>query len=246
MSKLISIYGSPASGKSTLALVLANMLAAEQKSTVLLSTSRVVPMLKVLAPAQAVDKSYSVGSLFLSSNFNQEDVCTRILFTPGNNNLGLMGMAPGDTPNTYSGIILRDRVLELLSILGGLADYILVDCMSNVSPANDPIGNTALAVSDLIIETLTADVMGIEYRHAIHPVIGDLIASRKRLTALSNFTPQHPLEEVQRVIEDAAFYLPRADEIAECLLSGTYANLRTHDGRRYAQQAAAMLKEGLL
>lgn len=227
-------------------MTLARILASKSNSVILISTSRTVPMLKVLVPSQRIDKTHSLGGLFLSSSFNQEDVCKKIVFPPHCENLGIMGMATGDTPNTYSGIILRERVIQLLSILSGLADFIIVDCMSNVSQSNDPLGNAALSIANLIIETLTADAMGIEYRSAMHPIVAEAKESRPNITVLSNYTPQHPLKEIESLIPEVKYNLPKSAEIQEFLLSGSFHNPKTNEGLVYVSGASIIVKEEII
>lgn len=247
MSKIIAVYGSPGSGKSAFSVALAAQLS-KRSNVVLLSTNRVVPMLKVLVPSMQIDRSMSVGTLFTGISMTQEDICKRILFHPKRQNLGYLAFATGDTPNTYSGgydsggyrsIFTPDKMQTFFSVLLSLTDYIIADCTSNPTPMNDPLGSVALANASKAIELLTADLAGIEYHTAMLPLLRETVEPEKAIAAFGRVNPSlHPVSEVSTVIKLPVEYeLRESAEIADFFLSGQLlVSSHTRDGRVYLSE----------
>ncbi|WRS29009.1 hypothetical protein U6B65_14720 (plasmid) [Oscillospiraceae bacterium MB08-C2-2] len=247
MSKIIAVYGSPGSGKSTFSLSLATQLALRKQNVVLLSTDRVVPMLKVFVPSVPVDRSLSVGGLFLGTGITQEDVCSRILFHPKCNCLGFMGLATGDTPNTYSGIYTADKMQSLYSILLGLTDTLIVDCMANPSPAYDPLGSVAIANAALLVKTLTPDIQGLEYNKAILPLVSDSISGIRQFTLLGKNSPTRPEKEFAAAAGETIEYtLSESAEIADFFVSGhLMVGAKTKEGKAYLDTVKSIALEAI-
>jgi hypothetical protein len=255
LSKIIAVYGSPGSGKSAFSVALATQLS-KRSNVVLLSTNRVVPMLKVLVPSAQIDRSQSVGTLFTGMSMTQEDICKRILFHPKCQNLGYLAFATGDTPNTYSGsydssgyrsIFTPDKMQTLYSVLLSLTDYIIVDCTGNPTPLSDPLGSVALANASKVIELLTADLAGIEYHTAMFPLLRDTVTPEKTIPAFGRVNPSlHPVNEVKAVLKLPMEYeLRESAEIADFFLAGQLPlHPRTRDGKLYLS-AIKEIKEAL-
>ena len=255
MSKMIAVYGSPGSGKSAFSVALAAQLS-KRSNVVLLSTNRVVPMLKVLVPSTKIDRSMSVGTLFTGMGMTQEDICKRIVFHPKQQNLGYLAFATGDTPNTYSGgydsgsyrsIFTPDKMQTFFSVLLSLTDYIIADCMSNPTPANDPLGSVALANAAHAIQLLTADLAGIEYYTAMMPLLRETVDQEKNVTIFGRVNPSlYPVMEVQTVLKLPIEYeLRESAEIADFFLSGQLPrSAHTRDGRYYLLEVKR-IKEAL-
>ncbi len=219
MSKLITIYGSPGSGKTLLSLALASRLALRKENVILVSSDKVVPHLKVLLPTVETNKSHSMGPLLLKSGLTQKQLIPKLVFHPDSSCLACLALAPGDNLISYPPLFEAPNVMELLNVLSGLADVVLVDGTSN--PTADRITLTALEASEHVICTLTPDRKGLEYLNALLPVLRDeKYKTGKHIRVLSPVRETSPAKELLGTIEDVRFLLPYAAEAEERMLSG--------------------------
>ena len=123
--KLIAVWGSPHSGKTTFAASLATAIADSYASAtvIVLHSDIEVPMLSVLFPNA---KSGSLGSVGIPLSANAPDTeqilanCTETKARP---TLAVMGYRDGDTRMTYPRYG-KERATELLQRLLTLADFV--------------------------------------------------------------------------------------------------------------------------
>lgn len=218
MGSLIAVFGSPGSGKTTLSLALASKLALQKENVVLVSSDRVVPNLKVLLPTVETDRSKSMGPLLMQSDLTQKLIIDRMVFHPKNDCLAVMALAPGDNPISYPHLFDPPKVMGFLSILSGLADYVVVDCTSN--PATDTVTLAALEAGSVIC-ALTPDQRGLSYLTAMLTVLrDDKYRIENHLRVLSPVREIEPANEVRGRIEDVRFLLPYSPEVEEKMLAG--------------------------
>lgn len=219
MSKLITVFGSPGSGKTLLSLALAGILARRKENVILLSTDKLTPHLRVLLPTVDTDRTSSIGSLLMQSELTQKLVTTKLVFHPNSNYMGCMAFAPGDSLIAYPPLFDPAKILSLLNILSGIADYVIVDGSSN--PVTDSITLAALEAGERILCMLTPDTKGMEYLDAVLPVLRDeKYKTAKHLRVLSPVQEISPVQEVRGRVEDIRFTLPYSAEAHEAMLTG--------------------------
>lgn len=229
MSKLITVFGSPGSGKTVTAFAIASRLAMKKKNVILLSSDKVIPQLPVLLPGVETNKSHSMGSLLLQSELTQALVTPKLVFHPDSNYFACMGLALGDTPISYPPLFDPEKVRALFRILLGLADYVIIDGMSN--PVTDSITLTALEVSEHVICTITPDRKGEEFIRSVLAMLRDeKYKVNEHIRVLSPARDIQPVKQMKSKIEDIRWVLPYAVEVEERFLSG---KLMCDFNRRY-------------
>jgi hypothetical protein len=102
-------------------------LALRKENVILVSSDKVVPHLKVLLPTVETDKSHSMGPLLLKSGLTQKQLIPKLVFHPDSSYLACLALAPGDNLISYPPLFEAPNVMELLNVLSGLADVVLVD-----------------------------------------------------------------------------------------------------------------------
>jgi len=243
VSKLITIYGSPGSGKTLLSLALASRLALRKENVILVSSDKVVPHLKVLLPTVETDKSHSMGPLLLKSGLTQKQLIPKLVFHPDSSYLACLALAPGDNLISYPPLFEAANVMELLNVLSGLADVVLVDGTSN--PTTDRITLTSLEASEHVICTLTPDRKGLEYLNALLPVLRDeKYKTGQHIRVLSPVRETSPAKELLGVIEDVRLLLPYSAEAEERMLSGKlFKGFTRRPGLVFERRVEELLEE---
>lgn len=118
MAKIISVIGSPGSGKTTVALKLAQELycSTSNGAVIYLSPSLKVPALGVLFPNYKPDSVFSLGAMFDKTDIFEEDVLNHLVTVKAMNNFGCLGYMTGENKYTYAQLT-EDKVSSFLMCL---------------------------------------------------------------------------------------------------------------------------------
>lgn len=139
--ELISIWGSPGSGKTTLSVEMAKLLVKQnQKNCLILFTDDLTSPINYLFPSLS-DKGGSLGKIVTTAGFYQDELIKGLVYHPDYKYLCFLGFRKNETRYNYSDIS-EMQVLDLFVSLGQLVDYVIVDCASDFT--KDPISQYAL------------------------------------------------------------------------------------------------------
>lgn len=100
MSKIIAIWGSSNSGKTTLSMKLANMLSKNNNVMVLFTDIIAPPMGMVLPFVKEEDKS--LGKLLEMVTLTQEDILKHLVTLKENKNIAFLGYSQGENITSYA------------------------------------------------------------------------------------------------------------------------------------------------
>lgn len=167
MSKLITVWGSPGSGKTTTAIKLAVALAHERQNVVLIHSDVLAPTLPyVLKTKKPIEKS--LGSLLAAPVLTKEDVLKTAIRVDNQPYMMLLGYKAEENYFSYP-IYDRSRVVELFALLRTMADIIIIDGMSHVK--DSLLTTVALECSDLVYRTAACDLKSMSYFMSVEPML---------------------------------------------------------------------------
>ena len=159
--KIIAVWGSPASGKSTFAIKLATAIYDNFESTVIvLFTDLETPMIPVIFPNDKPEDNGSVGVPLSKTDIEKEEIIKNLVTVKSRQNFGFIGYKDGENKFTYPRFG-RAKAEELLARLSELADYVIVDCVSSLE--SNPLASTAVELADQIIRLASPDLRSISY-----------------------------------------------------------------------------------
>ena len=101
MAKIITVWGSPGSGKSMFCCILAKALTRDKRKAILISGEISTPMLPVWLPDQIVEASASIGQVLSSMEINTSLVASHVTVLKNYPFIGLMGYCAGENPLSY-------------------------------------------------------------------------------------------------------------------------------------------------
>ena len=100
MAKLVAVWGSPNSGKTTFAVKLASAIYSEYNSTVMLVCPDMeTPTLPVLFPNAKRDDLSSIGAALAKTEVTKDDVIRQTVSIKGMQNFGVVGFKDGENKN---------------------------------------------------------------------------------------------------------------------------------------------------
>lgn len=160
MGKLIAVSGPPASGKTTVAVNLAQeVYAATKQRVIYFSPDKLIPALGVLFPTRDRDKMYSIGGALENVNLAITDILAVLATTKEMDNFGYLGYKSGEGPFTYPDLS-ENKVISLLTLLKENCDYLFVDCDRD---RNDLVSLLARGIADEVIYLINPDVKSFLY-----------------------------------------------------------------------------------
>ena len=98
MSKMIAVFGAPGSGKTTVAVKLAELLYSRSRgksSVMVVFTDVITPTIPVIFPNHRREDIFSIGTILSKPDFFADDVISNVVMTKGRMNLGFLGYKDG-------------------------------------------------------------------------------------------------------------------------------------------------------
>lgn len=212
--KIVAVWGSPNSGKTAFATKLATAIYDNYQATVIvLFTDIETPVLPVIFPNEKTEDVGSVGIPLSKVEADRDDVIKNLVVAKNRQNFGFIGYRAGDNKFTYPKFG-RAKAEALLVELCKLANYVIVDCTSNLE--NNVLSSVALEMSEQIIRLASPDLKSISFFLSQLPVYAD---EKYRLSEHIQGinTPNEdvfmPIEETKSHLKDVRFSVPYCEEV---------------------------------
>ena len=210
--KMLTIMGSPGSGKTTTAVKLARTLAARRKDVILVLCDPSTTVIPALLPAGTAHDT-SLGFLLTAPGLTQAGILNACVPAPGSEYISLLGYKTGESLMNYPKVT-RDKALELFVSLRYLADYIIIDC-ATVFEA-DPASFVAIETADRVLKMGTANLKGISWFQTHTPMLADSRYRRDRqVAAIGNLKVGQDWESVSGQYGGVDFMLPYTAELEQ-------------------------------
>lgn len=237
MSKLIAVCGSPTSGKTTLGLKLAQEIYYSKKTSVLfVSVDLNVPIMGYVFPHCKASDLYSIGKTLDKTDIYREDVMKQIVTVKTMMNFGFLGFKAGENKYTYPRPT-EDKVLDLFRCMNEIAEYVVVDC---VSDTEDFISMIARREADVVVKAITPDLKCMTYFSSNNDAY--LGCADKTVTVLNTLEKDLflPFDEVKNHFKKVPFILPYSIAIKQQTITGTLSE-RLAD-RKYREVISNLAK----
>ena len=218
MSKLIAVCGSPESGKTTLGLKLAQEIYFSKKTSVLFfSVDLNVPVMGYVFPHCKASDLHSIGKTLDKTDIYREDVMKQIVTVKTMMNFGYLGFKAGENKYSYPRPT-EDKVLELFRCMQEIADYVIIDCMSD---NEDLISMLAKREADVVIQSVTPDLKCMTYFASN----GDAYLGCADKTVIVMNTNEKelylPFDEVKAHFKKVQYVLPYSITLKQQEITGT-------------------------
>jgi len=225
MSKMIVIWGSPGSGKTSLSVKLGQEIYNRGKSTVLLfHPDLIIPALALLFPHRKASELYSIGVPLSQTDISPEEVTRQIVTTKNMRNFGYLGFTAGENKYTYPSPT-EEKTKSLFSVLRELADYVIVDCTSD---HGDGFTKAALCKADTVLRLCTPDLKSMAYFSSQLPLYADPSYKTAEHIQVFNIPDNDlymPVENVKAHFKDIACTLPFSRALKQQMLGGALPDL---------------------
>ena len=224
MGKLIAVWGSPGSGKTTFSVKLAEALynrSRGKSAVIVVFTDIVTPTIPVIFPNFRSEDVFSIGSILSKPDFFADDVVSNMVMTKDRMNLGYLGYKDSENHHSFP-TYTAEKAKYLYDVLVGIADYVIVDCMA--LPDSNFLTSVALENADQIIRLSTPDLKCLSFQMSQLKTFASRGYLRENDLAVMNI----PREEFNLAAADArlhlgkiAFTIPYCSALIEQYMEGS-------------------------
>lgn len=220
MSKLIAVWGTPDSGKTTFATKLTRSIYEEYQSTVIVVyADNETPTLPVIFPNYKKEDMFSVGAALAKTDVTQEDVVKQLVIVKDKQNFGFLGFTDGENRYTYPSFDLG-KVRSLYAVLQTLADFVVVDCTSNLK---NPLSRVAVMEAETVIRLATPDLKSMSYLSSQLQLYAEpcfRLGEQIQGLNVPDADLYMPIDEAKTHLPDVRFTVPYSRLVKQQMLDG--------------------------
>lgn len=240
-NRMIGIWGSFGSGKTTLSIKMAKYLSDLKFNTILVFDDILCPTIPTIGQNLKKQEEKSLGNILIG-NIDQEIIKDNIVTLDNNKYLGLLGYKKGDNYKSYPEYI-SEIVEDFLLHLRHMADYVIIDCSSNIK--DNIFTDTVLRHGDKVITLSTADLRGLSYFNSSLPLlIDDEYALNKHLNVVSNIQDFQDKETINNILKGKGIYLEHTGEISDQYIDKRiFEDLVTKESKEYNSNLKLIMEE---
>ncbi len=215
---VLAVWGSPNSGKSTVAFKIAKHLADKKKNVILLLCDMTAPMLPCAVPPSELEIEKSLGSILAATHVTEALVKYNMVTLKKNPYLSIVGMLKNENEYTYAPYG-KVQAEELIDCLKEIAPFVVIDCSSYI--ANDILSAVSISDADNVLRLVNCDLKSISYLSSQLPLLQNSgYDMDKHYKVASNVKPNHGVEQMAGALGNMAFSIPASAEIEEQYLQG--------------------------
>lgn len=217
MSKTIAVWGSPRSGKTTFSVKLANAIYDRYKTNVVvLFTDITTPTIPVLFPSAKRDTLFSVGKVLTKTDITVDETIKNLVLIKKKANFGVLGYLCGENKFTYPRFD-DVKARELFDVLKTLANFVIIDCMSNLD--DSVLSTVAVGEADEVIRLASPDLSCLSWYLSQLPLVagGELHIQGINVPDADICAP---VSDVRSHLGDVSFTLPFSCEVKQQFSEG--------------------------
>ena len=240
-TQILAIMGSPGSGKTFTSVKLATELALQKKNVIIIALDSSCPVVPYLLPSDVVH-DVSIGELLTKMQISQTDILKALVTVPDNPYISLLSYKLGESISSYPKIVAT-KVIEFLSNIRGLADYIIIDCSSMIEA--DVATIIALSFAEKVLKLGTSDLKGISYFYTADRLLADSKFKKdKNIIAISNLKDWQEWENVAPQYGGATFTIPYCKELERQFSELTlFEKLKEEQSTSYSLEISEMARQ---
>lgn len=208
-NQVITIWGSPGSGKTQTSVKIAREMASRKKNVVLVLCDSETPSVPLLVPQ--AESAKSIGHLLSLPSMTQIDLFRHCI--PIGKSLSIMGYLYQENEKTWPDYTPQ-RAKELIEILRGIADYVVIDCPHHL--LSSVLTAVALEEANLVLRVVNADLKSIVFLKSQRPFLSE---SRFRfdehISVINNVLPTQDAHTYEETFGGKAYALPHLPELQQ-------------------------------
>ena len=241
-NQVLAVWGSPSSGKTIMSVKLARYIASQKKNVILVLADMSAPPLPYVCPSTDLESELSLGNILGAAHVDGNLVKQNAILHKKNEYLTMFAMLKGENAFSYAPYT-ETQVREFIHALRQLADYIIIDCTSNIT--NDVLSAVSLIESDAVLRLVSCDLKSISYLNSQLPLLLDnKFNANKQYKAASNVSSFQADDEIEQIVGGVNFKIPHSDEVYKQFLAGNlFGGLTEKDSKDFRKAVSKIANE---
>lgn len=221
MAKIIAVCGSPASGKTTVGLKIAQEIYFTAKCPVLFIFSDTnTPALSYIFPRNKDTELFSLGVVLDKTTITSEDVLKQTVNIDSMKNFGFLGFKAGENKHSYAKPT-EDKIKDFFTACGNIAPIVFVDCASNF---DNLVSEIAMREADINIQLICPDLRSMGYYSAYEEKYNAKADKSIKVINIMDNDIFLPVDEVKTHFKYVDFILPYSRSLKQQAITGTLYN----------------------
>lgn len=241
-NQVLAVWGSPSSGKTIMSVKLARYIASQKKNVILILADMSAPPLPYVCPSSDLESELSLGNILGAAHVDGNLVKQNAILHKKNEYLTMFAMLKGENAFSYAPYT-ETQAREFIHALRQLADYIIIDCTSNIT--NDVLSAVSLIESDAVLRLVSCDLKSISYLNSQLPLLLDnKFNANKQYKAASNVSFFQADDEIEQIVGGVNFKIPHSDEVYKQFLAGNlFGGLTEKDSKDFRKAVSKIANE---
>lgn len=241
-NQVLAVWGSPSSGKTIMSVKLARYIASQKKNVILVLADMSAPPLPYVCPSSDLESELSLGNILGAAHVDGNLVKQNAILHKKNEYLTMFAMLKGENAFSYAPYT-ETQAREFIHALRQLADYIIIDCTSNIT--NDVLSAVSLIESDAVLRLVSCDLKSISYLNSQLPLLLDnKFNANKQYKAASNVSSFQADDEIEQIVGGVNFKIPHSDEVYKQFLAGNlFGGLTEKDSKDFRKAVSKIANE---
>ena len=242
-NQMLAVWGSPNSGKTSISIKLAKTVSQKRKNVVLVLCDNLCPCLPVILPMSDI-RGKSLGSLLANGDITQDKILINCVTLRRNEFVSVLGYKKGENIFSHAAYT-KEKAVDLLVLLRHLAEYVIIDCSSNLS--SDVLSTIALETADAVLRLGKCDLKGASYFSSQLPLLGDRkFNADHHIKILSDIGPYEPKNEIREYYKGVRYEIQHVDELMEQFLKGKlFEKMDSKEGKAFEKTIRSIVEEVL-
>lgn len=221
---------------------LARYIASQKKNVILVLADMSAPPLPYVCPSSDLESELSLGNILAAAHVDGNLVKQNAILHKKNEYLTMFAMLKGENAFSYAPYT-ETQAREFIHALRQLADYIIIDCTSNIT--NDVLSAVSLIESDAVLRLVSCDLKSISYLNSQLPLLLDnKFNANKQYKAASNVSSFQADDEIEQIVGGVNFKIPHSDEIYKQFLAGNlFGGLTEKDSKDFRKAVSKIANE---
>lgn len=239
---VLAVWGSPSSGKTTVAVKLADYLSRKRKNVLLIFADMTAPPIPCICSPSDLEGEKSLGSILAATHVTENLIKKNCIFHRKNDYLTMVGMLKGENVFTYPPYE-QTQATELIEQAREVAPFVIIDCGSVI--ASDILSAVALMEADTVLRLVNCDLKSISYLSSQLPLLRDnKWDADKQLKIASNVKQQEESTHIEQILGNVAFQIPHSKEVETQGLEGNlFAELGLKESRAFRKEIEKISRE---